>query len=878
MVGDARMSQIIQSLWDLAGKPQHNRLLRLSFPRNDGPSALMLANQLDAVESLSRDFEFTVEILSDNATLELKALQGKLLCVELVRQDGSLRYFTGYCFSFRLKKADGAIAFYEAKLGPWLKYLSLRTNNYLFHNQSLYDQITLIFRGYGALPDWDWHVAGDDKQVTNACQFGESDHNYLSRRWEAAGLLYSYEHSASGHKLVLTNSSINAAPIDGDVEIPFQRHAGAREEDGIGDWSPTRQIMPTSVSLSRFDFKFPVQNFRNTISLPTLNQQGTVRQIESYEYAGAYGFKSMEDGDRMVRLRLEEIEARAKHFDAAGNNRYAMPGRWFRLIDHFDNNYSYEHRGVDQNEFLIIDVHHSATNNYLQQADVRSDYSNRMTCIRKMIPWRPGRGFNSVDTKILAPQTATVVGPAGPDSIHVDAFGRVRVQFHWDRIGEYDDRSSAWVRVIGLWAGGQLGATAIPRVGGEVCVMFLDGNPDRPVIIGALPNERNMPPWQLPSQQALTGLRSRELKPGGGNAPGGRSNHLILDDTHKAIQAQLKSDHQHSQLSLGQITRVDGNAGRKDARGEGWELATGAWGVARAGKGMLLTTEARPSAQSHIKDMGETVQRLATAAELHGALAGLAQEHAAQEKTGQQAEVAKVVQAQADAIRGTDKNKDKDGFPELSEPHLVIASPAGIELTTAQSTHIASDQHVVITTGKSVSIASRDSLFASISNTFRLLVHKAGMKMIAAAGPVQIQAQSDAVEIIAHKVLALLSESDWVDIRGKKGVRLHGANCMLEVSDQTQFFTTSPVLFHGNLETLPPKSVSQSINERSNSRFDQEVRMLQVDNKPAAHIAYQLIHEDGHLIDAKTAASGTTHLQKGTGLDSYTIRYKGELP
>lgn len=868
------MSNAIQSLRDLVSGPQHNRILRLSFPRDDGPSAQMLVNQLDAFESLSRDFEFTVEILSDNATLELKALQGKLLCVELVRQDGSLRYFTGYCFAFRLKKADGAIAFYEAKLGPWFKYLSLRTNNYLFHNKSLYEQTTLIFGEYGGLPDWDWCVAGDDTQMTDACQFAESDHNYLSRRWEAAGLLYSYEHSAAGHKLVLTDTSIDAAPIDGDAEIPYQRHGGSREEDGIGDWSPSRRLVPALVTVSRFDFKNPVFSPRNTSSTPTRNKQGAVPEIEAYEYAGAYGFKNSQDGERLADLRMAEIDAGAKNFDGGGNNRFVMPRRWFRLTGHFDDNRSYDNDGGDQNEYLILDVHHRATNNYLQQADVQSDYANRLTCIRRTIPWRPGRSFFSVDTKILAPQTATVVGPAGPDSIHVDAYGRVRVQFHWDRVGEYDDSSSAFMRTLCLWAGGQLGATAIPRVGSEICVMFLDGNPDRPIIIGALPNEHNMPPWELPSQQALTGLRSRELTPDGGNAPGGRSNHLILDDTHKAIQAQLKSDHEHSQLSLGKITRVDDNAGRKDARGEGWELATGAWGVARANKGMLLTTEARPAAQSHIKDMGETVHRLANAADLHGSLAGLAQEHGAQEKTGQQAEVAKAVQAQADAIRGT----GKDNFPELSEPHLVLASPAGIELTTAQSTHIASDQHAVITTGKSLSIASRDSLFASIVNTFRLFVHKAGMTLIAAAGPVRIQAQSDEVRIMAHNVLALLSEMDWIDIRGKKGVRIHGANSMLEISDQTQFFTPSPVLFHGNLETLPPKSVSQSVNERPTSRFDQEVRMLQVDNKPAPHIAYELIHEDGHLIDGKTAASGTTHLQKGTGLDSYTIRYKGELP
>jgi type VI secretion system secreted protein VgrG len=868
------MNDAIQNLHNLISGPQHNRLLRLSFPRHDGPSVPMLVNRLDAFEGMSRDFEFTVEILSDNARVELKALQGKLLCVELVRQDGTLRYFTGYCFAFRLKRADGAIAFYEAKLGPWFKYLSLRKDNYLFHDKSLREQSALIFQEYGSLADWDWCVAGDETPMTDACQFGESDHNYLSRRWEAAGLLYSYEHRADGHTLVVTDNSTDAAPIDGDADIPFQRHGGSKEEDGIGDWSPTRQLAPTSVTLARFDFKSPAQNFRNTSTVPTLNRQGAVPEIESYEYAGAYGFKSRQDGEQVAGVRMEEFEAAAKHFDAAGNNRNVMPRRWFRLTGHFDDHPSADGQGADQNTFLILEVRHSATNNYLQQLDVQSDYANRLTCIRRAIPWRPGRSFNSVDTKILAPQTATVVGPAGPDSIHVDAYGRVRVQFHWDRVGEYDDRSSAWMRVLGLWAGAQLGATAIPRVGGEVCVMFLDGNPDRPVIIGALANEHNMPPWELPSQQALTGLRSRELVPDGGNAPGGRSNHLILDDTYKAIQAQLKSDHEHSQLSLGQITRVDNHAGRKDARGEGWELASGAWGVARATKGMLLTTEARLGAHSPIKDMGETVQRLANASDLHGTLAGLAREHGAQEKIGQQADVAHAVQAQTDAIRGA----GKDSFPELSEPHLVLASPAGIELTTTQSTHIATDQHAVITTGKSASIASRDSLFASVGNTFRLFVHKAGMMLIAAAGPVRIEAQSDEVRIMAHKVLALLSEMDWIDIRGKLGVRIHGANSMLEISDKTQFFTPSPVLFHGNLETLPSKSVSQAANERSTGRFDQEVRMLQVDNTPARDIAYELIHEDGHLIDSKTAASGTTHLQKGSGMDSYTIRYKGELP
>jgi type VI secretion system secreted protein VgrG len=135
------------------------------------------------------------------------------------------------------------------------------------------------------------------------------------------------------------------------------------------------------------------------------------------------------------------------------------------------------------------------------------------------------------------------------------------------------------------------------------------------------------------------------------------------------------------------------------------------------------------------------------------------------------------------------------------------------------------------------------------------------------------------VEVIANKVLRLLSESDWVEIRGKKGVRLHGGNHMLEISDRTQFFTSSPVLFHGNLETLAPKSVSQAFNEKpAGYHFDQEVNFLQVDGKPAHSVSYELVREDDTVTRGKTEASGSTGLQKASGMDSYTIRWKGELP
>jgi type VI secretion system secreted protein VgrG len=289
---------------------------------------------------------------------------------------------------------------------------------------------------------------------------------------------------------------------------------------------------------------------------------------------------------------------------------------------------------------------------------------------------------------------------------------------------------------------------------------------------------------------------------------------------------------------------------------------------------MLITTEARPATSAPMKDMGETIQRLVSAAEIQAQMAAVAQHFGAQEKT-QQDDAATDLKSQNSTLRGGAKETSS----ELAEPHIVISTPAGLELSSAQSTHIASERHTAITSGKSLSIASVDGLFASVGKTLRLFVHQAGMKLIAAGGKVSMQAQSDDIEVIANKVLTMLSETDWVEIRGKKGVRLHGTNNMLEIGDKVQFYTSSPVLFNGNLETLAVKSATQSFNERpGDCRFDQEVNFLNVDGEPAADISYELVREDGAAINQKSAADGSTGVQNGTWMDSYTVRWKGTLP
>ncbi|MES2742527.1 MAG: type VI secretion system Vgr family protein [Pseudomonadota bacterium] len=764
------MNKAIQTINELIGGRQHHRILRLSFPHNNAPASELLVNRLEGYESVSRGFEFKVELLCDNRNLPLKDMLGKLLCVRLVRKDGTLRFFTGYCLSFSLKKVEN-IAFYEARLAPWFDYLALRKNNCLFHNKTLIQQINDIFRRYATHAAWDYRQRRDDAAMTYACQFDETDSNYVQRRLEAAGWHYFYEHSVTEHKLILSDDSTYAEPIEGDPNVRLHRHGGAQEEDAISEWSSVRHVTQSSVAVTAFDFKSPTPRLA---TMPTVMRQGKVPAIETYEYAGAYGIKNLADGDRLTRLRMEEIEKAGKQYHGRSNNFRLAPGRYFKLHN-LPGGSPYGYSGErGKNEFLVLEVCHVATNNYLQ-SEKPPEYSNTVTCIRKAIPWRPGRNFNSVDTKILAPQSATVVGPEGQGALHVDQYGCIRVQFHWDREGRNNDCSSAWIRSATPWAGNQLGIQLTHRIDSEVLLVHIDGNPDRPFVLAGVHNANYMPPWSLPSQRALTGLRSRELTPTGGNGIMGRSNFLVLDDTSGKIQAQLKSDHEHSQLSLGYITRLDGNAGRRESRGQGWELYTQAWGVARAARGMLLTTESRPGATSHTKDMDETVRRLKQAQQSHQALAEAAEQAGAQEaQERQQAQVAQALDAQNKGIAGAgaEAAEGEDVFPELAAPHLVLASPAGIQTTTSQSTHIASDEHTAITTGKSLSIASGDSFFASIARTLRLFAHKAGMKLIAGAGDIDMQALSDSINLLAK--LNITQTANRITITAQEEIVING--------------------------------------------------------------------------------------------------------
>ncbi|MCK4124527.1 type VI secretion system tip protein VgrG [Ralstonia pseudosolanacearum] len=771
---------------------QRKRLLGLSYPKDDAPTTTglrgrsmpvqMVVERLEAQEGLGQDFRFELTLLADSAGLVLADMLGKLLAVSLVKPDGTLRWFTGHVAEFSLVGSDPGVATYRAVLRPWLWFARHRINNRVFRDRSLYEQIAEILQDYGAWAQWRWDVSGEDAPFTMAVQgggLGESDHNYIYRRLEARGWTSRYEHDATGHRLVIFGSSSQCPPVEGDQRLPFQAQGGPQEENAIQRWMPVQTAVAALFAASAIDFKQPKPRHH---AESAQHKQGSVPELEAHEYVGHYGFtKEDPTGDALVNLRREEVEAHAQQYQAEGNNSSVATGTWFYLSGHFSNT-----EREEDSQYLIVEAIHSATNNYLAELGRQAghtaqplpgrkgEYRNRFTAIKRVVPWRPGRGRNSVEWKVYGQQTATVLAAGGLGALDVDEYGRILIRFNWDREGRF----SARVRVASNWAGGETGMVSWPRAGSEVLVIALDGNPDHFLAIGVVHNAQRMPPWQLPAQKALMGIRSRELTPDGGNDPEGRSNHLILDDTAGRIQAQVKSDHLNSALSLGHITRIDDTTGRQNPRGQGFALDTEGHGAHRAAAGMQLTTEALNEG-GNMMDAGAPLARLTVAHEMHDKLSEAARTAGAQE-ADDQGEVAKQLHEQNAGLKGSGGDPAQGRFPEFQQPHLMLASPAGIESSTAGSTHQQSNAHHAITSGGHTSIATGRSFLASAKDAIRLFAYQLGLKLVAASGDIDMQALKNGINILAK--LDIKMEGKRVDINGTDGVRINGGGSYIDLS------------------------------------------------------------------------------------------------
>ncbi|WP_027013769.1 type VI secretion system Vgr family protein [Comamonas composti] len=812
---------------------QSNRTLSLHCPTIP---AQLTVQRVQGQEAINQLFEYRIDLAAPDALnfnpdiaagYELDDWIGTEASLRMELEGGGTRYLSGLVREARFLHEDGRSAIYQITIVAWLHLCGLRSDCKVFQNQSVVQILDAVLAPYGfamdkrlieSYPERDYQV-----------QYNETDLAFVQRLCEEWGISYFFEHEEGLHRLVLADHNSAYAPNPGAAyqNVRFAPLGRKLDEEYLHAFAHGQRLSSGAVAMRDYDYTRPKASLevkhkgpRNTaqadgeIYLWKHRAGGDYSQPNAGSKQGAN--QTEPQGEMLARMRMQALRQTGDRSAGQGNLRGMQAGHTFTLSEHPRAQSNIEHLIV-ATELLMEDVgENSQTSTGLGldrgqhwQVLVKLETQPASAVLRPPITRHKPR--------CTGPETALVVGPSesqADNNIYTDDQGRIKIQLPWDRYGENNQHSSCWVRVSQAWAGNQLGAMHVPRIGQEVLIDFIAGDPDQPICSGRLNNQLNQPPWKLPEQKALSGIRSRELKPGAGNSAGGRSNHLVLDDSEGKIQAQLQSDHDSSSLSLGHITRIEDNAGRKDYRGEGFELRTDGHGVARAAKGLVISTETRSKAQGHVTDIREAEERLKQAADLHESLAELAQQHKAQEQEPkqQQALVSAELQMQHTQIQGEPQSAGSDdspSFPELQAPHLVLSSPAGIEATTEQSAHIAANAHVAITSGQHTTLAVGRGLFAAVKDRISLFVHQAGMKLIAASGKVEIQAQSDNVEIVAKKVVELLSTQDWVQVMGKKGVLINGGGSYIKLTgDGIEEGTTGSWVAHAASHSMVgPKSL-----------------------------------------------------------------------
>ncbi|MET0209253.1 MAG: type VI secretion system tip protein TssI/VgrG [Burkholderiaceae bacterium] len=690
---------------------------------------------------------------------------------------------------------------YQLTLRPWLHLATLSTDCRIFQNQSVLDILDAL------LADYPFPV---DKRLADTyptrdyqTQYNESDFAFFERLTQEWGISYFFEHADGAHRLVLVDAmgAFQANPSAAYRAIDYHAPGWQTDAEYVSSFVPANQLTSGRYSTRDHDYARPRADLAVSRAdpRPTGQAEGEVYQWHAAGpgAAGSHyaqpragsasgsdaGTEASNDpqaeGRQLALLRMQALRTHGARATASGNLRAMVPGCTFTLNGH--------PRRSANTDWLVLDTR-------LVIEDVALDSQNRDAIADRSQHWKVEVDFTAhpvteplrpeatrAKPAIGGPHSALVVGPEG-ENLWTDDLGRIKVQFPWDRTGQKNQHSTCWLRVSSPWAGNQLGGMHLPRIGQEVMVDFIAGDADLPICTGRVHNQMNLPPWALPQQAALSGFRSRELTKDGGNSAAGRSNHLILDDTDSQIQVQLKSDHQCSSLSLGHITRIEDNAGRKDARGEGFELRTDGHGVVRAASGVLITTEGRPNAAGAVKDMPETVQRLTQARDQIEGLAEAASLAKAQEAQRDQIDVAKAIRQQNEALKGKGGDPAKGKFPELADAHLVLASPAGIEATAAGTTHFHTGQHTQFTSGGHTSFSAGKRILASVAEGIRIFALKSGIKAFASEGNVHIEAHSDAIDVTALKDIDIVSTEDAVYIIAKKKVVVNGGTSFSEWS------------------------------------------------------------------------------------------------
>lgn len=486
---------------------QDNRIIRVETPL--GKDVLLLQG-FEGNESISDLFEFDLTMHSANHDISLDALIGEKATVVIKQTNKADRFINGIISEFRhtgtFLLQDGTqsaiFSHYQMKLVPWFWTLTLNRDCRIFQNKNVLEIVREIF-GEHKIANFEMRVSGNYSAREYCVQYRESDFNFISRLLEEEGIFYFFEHSKQAHKLVLADVPMQFKPLPHRSKIDFAVVADANEtETFISDWRVSRRMRSERFELRDFNFHNPTLDL--TTNLESAKSRG--RELEVYDYPGEYESRNL--GEKLVRTRFEEEKAQEMMISAQSNGRGFSAGYRFELKRHPRKDFN--------RAYTLLHVEHKASQagNYRSgTAQEAFNYDCKFVCFPHPTNFRPVR--KTPIPKIQGTQTAIVVGKKG-EEIEVDKHGRVKVHFHWDRVAK-NAKSSCWIRVSQPWAGTGFGGITIPRIGQEVIVDFLEGDPDRPIITGRVYNGALRPPYDLPANKAHSGLMSRSTPNGGSN-------------------------------------------------------------------------------------------------------------------------------------------------------------------------------------------------------------------------------------------------------------------------------------------------------------------------------------------------------------------------